>query len=109
MLFIGCVETASRLYSFPASDVVNAIFDAYSPHISFLYDDEIFLSRSVYLLVELNEVTNLKGNYNKVTCEYCIISSVIEISDYLYSSSSSLSFIAIWLQLPFSSRFLKEN
>ena len=75
--------TASKLYSFPASDKVIVIFDAISPHLSFLYDQTVFISRTFYLLIEMNEVTNLQEQYQQAICQSCSITSMIVVSDYL--------------------------
>ena len=82
-LYIDCVKTASKLYSFPASDKVVVIFDAFSPCLSFLYDQAVFISRTFYLLIEMNEVTNLQEQYQQAICQSCLITSVIVVSDYL--------------------------
>lgn len=81
--YIDCVKTASKLYSFPASDKVIVIFDAISPHLSFLYDQTVFISRTFYLLIEMNEVTNLQEQYQQAICQSCSITSMIVVSDYL--------------------------
>ena len=64
-------------------DKVIVIFDAISPHLSFLYDQTVFISRTFYLLIEMNEVTNLQEQYQQAICQSCSITSMIVVSDYL--------------------------
>lgn len=83
-LFIDCVETASRLHTFPESEVITACFDVFSPFIDFSFPNEIYLVRSILLIVHMNEKTNIDEVYGDMECTSCIITSVVVVSDFMF-------------------------